>query len=501
MLIRQLYQVCTELPAETNAFFIDGKAYSYQAFWERAWHIRNLVSESVKTQGNIGFLLYDDLETYASVFGILWAGGTFVPINPHNPADRNALILQQAGIKTMLTSHAADIHHVLGDTAAYEVIPTTGETQPVLNPVFPEVDEKSPAYILFTSGSTGVPKGVPISHYALNAFIDAFFALGIKMDKTDKVLQMFDMTFDLSIMSYFVPLTVGACVYTVPPGVIKFTYIYQLLEEEQLTFALMVPSILTQLRPYFEEIQLPALKYSQFCGEALYADIVEEWAKCVPNALIQNVYGPTEATIYCLTYDCVGDRQKDKAVNGIVCIGKPMQNMQAIVADEAGNILPKGERGELCLAGAQLTLGYWNNPEKNAQAFFQIGETTYYRTGDIAYEDESGDFFYAGRLDSQIKIQGFRVELSEIEHHVREATGLRHVAAVTYNDSVGNLRIHLYLEGFSGDKDELLVKLRQIMPEYMIPSKITNQEAFPLNVNGKIDRKALQQLAMSTPQP
>lgn len=497
MIIDKLFSIYQSLPQNTNAFFIGNQHYTYTAFWEKAWQIRNLVQEAVQTQKNIGFLLYDDLETYASVFGILWAGGTFVPINPHNPADRNALILQQAGIETLLTSHLADISHVLGDISAYNTINTTEKAGEITNPVFPQIDEKSPAYILFTSGTTGVPKGVPISHYALTSFIDAFFALGIKMDEKDRVLQMFDMTFDLSIMSYFVPLTVGACVYTVPPGGIKYTVIYELMEEQKITFALMVPSILTQLRPYFEEIHFPHLKYSQFCGEALYADIVEEWAKCVPNALIQNVYGPTEATIYCLTYDCVGDRKIDKAVNGIVCIGKPMKNMIAVVADENGNILAEGERGELCLAGAQMTFGYWNNPEKNAQAFFQKGDITYYRTGDIAYQDETGDFFYAGRLDSQIKIQGFRVELSEIEHHAREITGLRHVAAVTYNDVGGNMRIHLYLEGFTGKKEELYVSLREIMPEYMIPSKITNKEEFPLNVNGKIDRKELQKIAMT----
>lgn len=497
MLIRTLFETYTQLPQDTPAFFIGGKFYSYTAFWQKAWAIRNSLGTVAESEKNIGFMLYDDLETYAAVFGILWAGKTFVPINPHNPADRNVLILQQAGIQTVLSSHPEEVPHVLGADFTGTTISTLGETSPITQPLFPEVDDKSPAYILFTSGSTGIPKGVPISHYALTSFIDAFFALDIKMDTSDKVLQMFDMTFDLSIMSYFVPLTVGACVYTVPPGGIKYTYIYELLEEQKLTFALMVPSILTQLRPFFEEIHIPSLKYSQFCGEALYADIVEEWAKCVPNALIQNVYGPTEATIYCLTYDCVAEVSKEKAVNGIVCIGKPMKNMLAVVADENGNILPKGERGELCLAGAQMTFGYWNNPEKNAQAFFKIGETTYYRTGDIAYEDETGDFFYAGRLDSQIKIQGFRVELSEIEHHARTITGLRHVAAVTYNDVGGNMRIHLYLEGFAGKKEELVAKMKEIMPDYMIPSKISNKEAFPLNVNGKIDRKELQKIAMS----
>ena len=309
---------------------------------------------------------------------------------------------------------------------------------------------------------------------------------------------MFDLTFDLSLMCYIAPLCIGACVYPIPLEGIKYTHIYNVMDDEQITFTLMVPSILSYLRPYFEEINFEKVKYSLFCGEALYEDISKEWQKCVPNALVQNVYGPTEATIFCLTYDLSREPDKIKSVNGIVCIGKPMMNMDAIVVNEHNNPLAKGKKGELCLTGNQLTSGYWKNPEKNKEAFFTLtidgSEKTFYRTGDLALQDEDGDFIFSGRIDNQVKIQGFRVELSEIEHHARAFAKQNQVAAVAYTNKIGNQQIHLFVEDYSGNIEEMENYLKVKLPQYMVPSSISTMKLFPLNVNGKVDRKALKLL-------
>lgn len=214
----------------------------------------------------------------------------------------------------------------------------------------------------------------------------------------------------------------------------------------------------------------------------------------MPNARLQNAYGPTEATIFCLTYDCKPGRP-NKTINGIVSIGRAVQNMSVIVVDEQRKPVAPGTRGELCLAGAQLTPGYWQNPVKNREAFFEYERTTYYRTGDVCVEDDEGDLLYCGRLDHQVKVQGFRVELGEIEHYVREITGLKHLAAVAPADAVGNATIHLFLEGYRDAVAALLEGLRAKLPAYMIPSRITVLDALPLNANGKIDRPALTRLA------
>ena len=263
-----------------------------------------------------------------------------------------------------------------------------------------------------------------------------------EIGQQDKCLQMFDLTFDLSVMSYLVPLLKGACVYTVPGDKIKFGHIAELMEEQRLTIALMVPSILHYLRPYFEEIEFPDMRYSLFCGEALPLDLTDEWSKCVPNSKILNVYGPTEDTIFCTSYTFIRN-QVNKSYNGIVSIGKAMAGTDMIITDENNDILPSNKIGELCLSGRQLTPGYWNNDEKNKKTFFEIAFkdklTKFYKSGDLGYTDEDGDFFYMGRLDNQIKIQGFRVELSEIEFHCKKYLDKYNAVALAFHNNAGKL--------------------------------------------------------------
>jgi len=479
---------------DRNAFFIKDKYFKYSELAKLVSNVKNELDESQKTCNRlIGITTFDDIHTYASILGILFSGNGFVPINPEYPIDRNKAILEKSEVKIILSSNINNNVKNLSNIADVTVISTSELKDSNIPLTLPDVPDSENAYLLFTSGSTGVPKGVPISRANLKSFVDAFYSLGYNLTPDDRCLQMFDLTFDLSVNSYITPLCEGACVYTVPPGGIKYSYVYSLLEEQELTFALMVPSVITYLRPYFKEIKLEKLRWSMFCGEALYHDIISEWAECIPNAKIQNVYGPTEATIYCLTYDW--DLQNHKNFNGIVCIGKPMKNMDAIIVDGNYNKVKQGEKGELCLSGGQLTPGYWKNPEKNKETFFTKtinGQgIKFYRTGDLAFINEDGDFMFCGRIDHQVKVQGFRVELSEIEHYAREFLKGENVAAVAAQNVSGTTQIHLFLENFPGEVTEIENYLKSKLPRYMVPSTFTNLPSFPLNVNGKIDRRAL----------
>lgn len=478
-----------------NAFCIDGNYYTYNDFADSVGRIISTLRESNCEQEKlIGVMAYNDIETYASIYAILFSGCGFVPLNPANPPDRNLSIADTSDIQTILTSRDFPGHRQLFPEKI-KVMDTINLPDSAAPLTIPDTDKDDIAYILFTSGSTGKPKGVPVSRGNLAAFIEAFLGLGYDVSENDRFLQMFELTFDFSIFTYMLPLCIGACVYTIPSDGIKYASVYTIMEEYEITFAAMVPSILTYLRPYFPEILFPSMKYSLFCGEGLYSDIVREWIKCVPACKIINAYGPTEATVFCLIYDWDKDNS-NKDLNGIISIGKAFNKMSAMVVDESLNPLPAGCSGELCLSGDQLISGYWKDPQKDKEAFFRPGnngsDALYYRTGDLALVDAEGDFMYCGRLDFQVKIQGYRIELGEIEFHTRELTRLSNVAAVAHSNKNGIMQIHLFLEGYeNGGFNSITEYLRTKVPEYMLPSTIRSMERFPLSINGKTDRKAL----------
>lgn len=484
-----------------NAFCTDNSYYTYEQLALAVSKIRKrLENESFANQKLVGLIAFEshDFHTYASIYGSLFAGKGYVPINPKNPLERNNSIIWQAELSTILTSKLDDRVTELAEANNLKVIITSELPEVEIDYTLPNVSKDEIAYILFTSGSTGVPKGVPIQRKNLNAFIDAFYALGYKIDENDRFLQMFDLTFDFSVICYFAPLVTGSCIYPISSEGIKYANVYITLEEHLITFACMVPSMISYLRPYFPEINLPELKYSLFCGEALYDDIAGEWLKCTPNGKIINAYGPTEATVFCLTYDYNPQNCKTKTFNGAIAIGKEMESMKAIVIDENKNPLPINEKGELCFNGPQVTPGYWKNEVKNNESFFTLTtngkDVIFYRTGDLGMLDEDGDFLYCGRIDFQVKIQGFRVELGEIEHHVRNFTNLVNVAALPFQNNSGTTQLHLFLENYSGDLKELENYLKTKIPIYMVPTAMSSVPIFPLNMNGKVDRKKLTEL-------
>lgn len=469
-----------------NAFCIGDVFYTYDQLFSMVSSVASAIQQQHPHERKIGVVVTDSIETYAAVLAALLTGRTYIPIHPTHPADRTDRIIEQAKLKLVLAN---------GDGFSFTGI-TMLNTTPLLGM---QVAKVSPAdfsgitadnaYILFTSGSTGIPKGVPISYHNLNSFVDAFFALGYQSNEQDRFLQMFDLTFDLSVMSYLIPLCIGACVYTVPAEGMKFMNIYNIMEEHTITFALMVPSILANLRPYFDEMDFPQMKYSLFCGEALHTDVTREWMKCVPNAVVENVYGPTEATIFCLTYN-VPREGEISDYNGIISIGQAMEGMEAITVDADGNVLPDMEKGELCLYGHQLTTGYLS-AEKNIGVFFESDGKKYYRTGDIAYKDPLGNFMYSGRVDHQVKVQGYRIELSEIEFHLRDTVKEVNVVALAIDNNKQLTEIHVVFEGSRNYADEVMAGLKTRVPSYMMPSHIHSITTFPLNANGKTDRKEL----------
>lgn len=493
--------------ADRPAFVIEDETYTYSRLMGQAVSIghtlRNL-KENV-----IGIVAENRIETYASILAVLLTGKTYVILHPDYPAERNRQIARQAGIGLLLYGSEGDA--LLPPDVAVKRLYTSFYpsdyiyydrylfshtcTHPSfhLHDYLPDgVTAELPAYIIFTSGSTGEPKGVPISRTNLNAFYAAYKKLGWKLDEKDRMLQMFELTFDVSVVSLLYPLTLGACVYTVPRGGMKYLNVLDIIERHRLTFAAVAPSVLRLSRPYFSEITFPHLRYLVVTAEATDVDLLTEFRPCIPNATVVNLYGPTEATIYCTSYIIPDSGCKHH--NGMAAIGKPFDGMEAVIADEAGIPLPANEKGELWIRGPQVMRGYWNAPEKSAQCFVRNKEgKLYYRTGDLCMKDTDGDIIYCGRKDTQVKIQGFRIELGEIEYRVKQfyANGVNAVVLPVYN-AEGITELHLVIEQEKIENiHELEADLRRHLPSYMLPTRIHSLNSFPVNASNKTDRKKI----------
>lgn len=454
--------------------------------------IRNALNSYENLNTNVGLVINDDIETYASIIALWLDGRCYVPLHPNWPIERCLDICEQVELNLVLDSSKHSRYEKV------EVLSTSilEYTVDYLNPKLGVSDEEL-AYILFTSGSTGKPKGVMIMRRNVAAFLDSFWHTGIEITEEDRCLQCFDLTFDVSVQGYLVPLTKGACCYTIPYGQIKYVYACGLIEDHKLTFGAMAPSMLRYLKPYFHEIDATSLKSCILTAEACPLNLMEEWYGCASNVELYDFYGPTECTVYC-TYYKLTKGGENKTLNGIISIGKPLSNCIGLILDENGNECPIGEKGELCIAGDQVTKGYWKNDEKNASSFFykvvDDKNMRFYHTGDLCYKDADGDIMYSGRLDYQAKIQGFRVEMGEIEYHAREFLGDINVVCLAFDNKDGLTEIAMFIEKEEFNPEEMIAYMRTKMPGYMIPTELHYVPAFPLNSNGKTDRKELKQL-------
>jgi D-alanine--poly(phosphoribitol) ligase subunit 1 len=442
----------------------------------------------------IGVLTGDDLGTYASILAVLASGAAYVPLNRKNPAARNRAIVEQADLDLVLSSKPTEelerLQSVLPRRLDAVFAADVTERRRV-SWAAPAGDDL--AYLFFTSGTTGVPKGVPIRHRNLDAFAAAVIAdPSYAFSPNDRFLQMFELTFDLSVMSFLAPLAVGASCHVVPDVGIASLEIARLLDEREITVALMVPSVLSYLRRYLEELRFPALRHSLFCGEALSHSSTVAWSRSVPAARIRNVYGPTEATIFCTEFEWEEGVSAEQSVNDVVPIGKPLVGTSLRIVDAHSAAVPDGAQGELCLLGEQLASGYWRDAERSRAAFVAAADgQVAYRTGDLALRNSFGNYVYCGRADAQIQVDGHRVELGEVEHHLRSFLEGVAVAAAPVRTEDGRQEFVAFVEQKAVDERRVKEYLLTKLPDYMLPRRVIGVAEFPLNLNGKVDRKEL----------
>lgn len=477
---------------ENRAFFINGDSYTYDDFGKAISKIRVAIQSCGDINHKVGLVINDDLETYASIFALWLDGFCYVPLHPNWPKERCLDICEQIDVDLILDS-SQDTRYEDAEVILTKNLSFTKNCLDIKS----DVDEEDLAYILFTSGSTGKPKGVQLMRKNVGAFMDSFWKTGIIVSENDRCLQCFDLSFDVSVQGYLVALTRGASCYTVPYGKIKYVYASSLIEDEHITFAAMAPSMLRYLKPYFEELDATSLKTCILTAEACPKVLMEDWYKCATNTEIYDFYGPTECTIYCTCYK-LNRYGQNKDLNGIISIGKPLSNCIGLILDDSGKELTNGEKGELCIAGDQVTKGYWKNEEKNASSFFykEVNGVImrFYHTGDLCYKDQDGDIMYSGRLDHQAKIQGFRVEMGEIEYHAREFLGGTNVVCLAFDNNEGLTEIAMFIEREQFDPSEMLAYMKTKMPGYMIPTKLFWLPIFQLNANDKVDKNILKSM-------
>ena len=475
---------------QNTCFCINEEKFNYQEFDLLVSQIRTSIQENVLESDKIvGLYAHDDIYTYASIIALWFENKGYVAINSLFPENRNREILSLAGCNILLNSNRA-----LTFETNLLVIETDKLNSTYVNLPPKQVDKTGIAYIIFTSGSTGKPKGVPISFENVDEFAKELeHDEAFSVSSADRCLQMFELTFDMSVVSYLIPLLYGASIYTIPKDKIKYIHIFKLLEQHKLTVLIMVPSIINYLKPYFSEINAPQVRLSCFAGGKSFDDVAIEWNKCIPNAQFINYYGPTETTIYCGYYLYKGPHAR-KHHNNIISIGKPFKNTAYLIIDDDNNIITDSSVGELAIAGKQVMPGYWKNEEQNKKVFIDKLNRTYYKSGDLCFKDEDGDYMYVGRKDFQVKIGGYRVELGEIEYQTKKIITDKNLVVVDVVSKNGMNEIALVVEGQPFDIQDIKTHLSTILPNYMIPTHFHFLPNFPHNINGKLDRKELRKL-------
>ncbi len=473
--------------SENEAFCLNDEKLSYNEFLSLINGSRNLLESQpdFRAESAIGVLCNSTAETYAAIFAIWFSGGILIPLNPDSPIKVNAELIQNHRIKFIFSSGEYHLKIAYsGATLLYNKGIKSKEVQPLA-----DWQETRLMYVLNTSGSTGTPKNVAINLKNVTSFVEGFLEKYPELNATDKFLQTYELTADAAFTGYLIPFLLGAAVYTVPAGQFKPFAVAKILAHEQVTWVQVTPSLLACLQPFFSSLYFPGIKHFHFGGEALPADMVELWRKQIPNAEISNVYGPTETTITATIYKCLpGEDLKVK--NNMVSIGQPLKNAFVNIQHKRDS---EQEAGELYIAGSQVMQEYLFTKEQPFKVVTENHKSLkYYPTGDLVLKDEDENLYYVGRMDDQVKISGYRVDLIEVENAVRTSNVVDgNVAAVAFEKSLGMNQLVAFIENFSGDGNEISEELSTYFPSYKIPEKIIGVPHFPLTASGKVDKKAL----------
>lgn len=432
----------------------------------------------------------------ACMFGALKAGRGYVPVDTTYPPERAAQIVAEAKPDVIVDLCGAGLQaaHVLSEQQLSEILAQPSKPAPREGWIRPE----QTAYILFTSGSTGRPKGVQITAGNLAAFHEGARPWFDGMRDGGAILNEISYSFDVSVCALYEALSRGMTLWTADRQTLSDPKaLFALLREAQIDEWVSTPSlaeICVQSGQFSQEL-MPHVRQFLFCGEVLTKKLTAELFRRFPGVPVINAYGPTETTVMITAARMTQDMLDADAP---LPIGAPFSNAAVIIADEDGKPVPDGTEGELLLIGEAVSPGYLNRPEQNARSFFTAPDgRRAYHTGDLCRID-GGSLYYLGRLDSQIKLNGFRVELEDVENNLVKIPNIARAAVlpILQDGKATGLTVFVLLEKPDGESTlararRIKAALAELLPSYMIPRKILAVDAFPLNTNGKIDKKQL----------
>lgn len=503
------------------ALVVNGEGYTYHALQAEASRIaRAIAALEPEPYPLAAVFAHRSVTAYASILGILASGKGYVPLNPKFPVERTRRMLSLSGCKMLIVGKEAipqlaeliaasdrSLTLLLPDVAESGGLPalypkhrfvTSGEFSASTTLTPPIVDVRSPAYLLFTSGSTGHPKGVPISHVNVGSYI-RYTCDRYEVGENDRFSQEFDYTFDLSVHDMFVCWERGACLFCVPEKSVMAPA--KFIRDNALTMWFSVPSVVNALTRLglLQPGVFPSLRFSLFCGEPLAACHAQQWQKAAPNSILENLYGPTEATIAISNYRWNRTQSPEQCLNGIVPLGNIFDGQEYRIVDPDRKPVGDREVGELCLTGSQVSTGYWNDLTKTAEQFVHLDggdKSLWYRTGDIVKQADNGCIFYLGRTDHQVKIRGHRVELQEIDGVIQKVCGSAQVVSLPWpiRNGSGDGIATFVSSTQSFDQTRILSHCSEVLPDYMVPKRICFLDELPLSVNGKVDRNKLLEL-------
>ncbi len=427
-------------------------------------------------------------------FGCVYGGCYYVPIDEEMPRFRIELIFQNLNPRVMLcdskTAKIAKTFDFDGETLIYDQVAQTPIDDAALADIRDRQLDTDPIYIVFTSGSTGVPKGVVACHRSVIDYIENLSeTLGFNEDTV--FANQAPLYFDACLKELYPTIKFGATTYIVPHSLFMFPLkLVEFLNEHKVNTVCWVVSALTMISSFktFEKVKPEHLHTIAFGSEVFPIKQFRLWREALPNAKFTNLYGPTECTGMSCYYHVDRDFELDEAIP----VGRPFHNTQILLLTDKNELAAPGEVGEICIRGTCLTLGYYHNPEKTAEAFVQNPlndryPELIYRTGDLGKWNERGELVFVSRKDYQIKHMGHRIELGEIEVNVNMMDGIQTCCCI-YDKATD--KIVLFYVGEKPMK-ELVTVLREKLPRYMIPNKVIQLETMPLTANGKLDRVTL----------